>query len=171
MFLAIDASTKSTGIAVFDNDNLIKYQCYTSAKTNVIDRIYQMTSNIDNLLSEYNSIDTIVLEEVRPDQGEYNSKTLKALFWLQAAFAFLLHDKYPMIKIEYIYPTEWRSLCGIKTGKGLFRQELKQSDIQFVNKTYNITNINDDIADAICIGYAYQLSKKQKTVKEIKFNI
>ena len=166
MFLALDASTKSTGIAIFDGEKIIKYDCCTSASTDVIKRIQIMTSYIDGLLKQY-PIDTIVIEEVRPDQGDQNSKTMKALFWLQASIVFLLHDKHPSVKVEYVYPSEWRQQCGIKTGKGVFRQELKQADINFVKDTYNITNINDDIADAICIGYAHL----HPIIKEIKFGI
>ena len=49
----------------------------------------------------------------------------------------------------------------------MYRAELKEADIAFVKDTYGIDNINDDIADAICIGYAYL----HPTVKEIKFGI
>lgn len=164
MFLAIDASTKSTGIAIFDNSNLIHYDCIKSYSSDVITRIQNMIKGLDEILTSY-SIDTIVIEEVRPDQGESNPKTMKALFWLQAAIAFLLHDKHPQVKIEYVYPSEWRHQCGIRTGKGIFRDDLKKADIQFVNETYKINTQNDDIADAICIGYAYL----HPEVKEIKF--
>ena len=165
MFLALDASTKSTGAAVFnDKGEIVRYSCFTSASTDVVNRIQVMVSYIDELLNQF-PVDTIVIEEVKPDQGDSNTKTMKALFWLQAAIAFLLHDKHPQVKIEYVYPSEWRQQCGIKTGRGIFRQELKEADIQFVKNTYNITNINDDIADAICIGYAHL----HPNIKEIKF--
>lgn len=166
MFLAIDASTKSTGIAIFDGEKIIKYDCFTAASSDVIKRIQRMTNYLDELLKE-NPIDTIVIEEVRPDQGDQNSKTMKALFWLQASIAFLLHDNHPNVKIEYVYPSEWRHQCGIKTGKGMYRAELKEADIAFVKNTYDIDNINDDVADAICIGYAYL----HPAAKEIKFGI
>ena len=153
MILAIDASTKSSGVAVFDKNKLVYYDCFTSYSTDVINRIQQMIKRLDEVLTSY-SIDTIVIEEVRPDQGDQNIKTMKALFWLQAAIAFLLHDKYSKIKIEYVYPSEWRSACGIKTGKGILREELKKADIKFAKDTYQI-DVNDDIADAVCIGHAY----------------
>lgn len=171
MFLAIDASTKSSGVAIFENNKLITYDCYTSASTDVIKRIQCMTKKIHELLLANPAIDTIVIEEVRPDQGETNSKTVKALFWLQASLAFLLHDEHSEVKIEYVYPSEWRQRCGIKTGKGIMRDELKKADIAFVKETYNIDNINDDIADAICIGHAYLKDKKEIPPKQITFGI
>ena len=66
MFLAIDASTKSTGIAVFDNSNLVYYDCFTAYSSDVITRIQNMTKRLDEVLTSY-SIDTIIIEEVRPD--------------------------------------------------------------------------------------------------------
>ena len=74
--------------------------------------------------------------------------------YLQAALVFFMHDNYPKVKIEYLYPSEWRSRCGLHTGRGIKREELKKADIAFVKKVYNI-EVNDDIADAIGIGYAY----------------
>ena len=51
-------------------------------------------------------------------------------------------------------PNSWRSKIGIKTGKGIKREELKQKDIEFVEKTFGIT-VNDDIADACGIAWSY----------------
>lgn len=66
----------------------------------------------------------------------------------------MLFDKYPDIKIEYIYPSQWRKNCGIKTGRGIKRDSLKKADIDFVKQRYNLS-VNDDIADAICIAHGY----------------
>ena len=66
----------------------------------------------------------------------------------------MVHENFPKIKIEFIYASSWRKECGIKTGAGVKRETLKKNDIDFVKKTYNL-DVNDDIADAICIGYAY----------------
>ena len=67
----------------------------------------------------------------------------------------MVHENFPKTKIEYVYPSQWRSACGIKTGRGIKRESLKEKGIKFVKDTYNIDNINDDIADAIGIGHAY----------------
>ena len=61
--------------------------------------------------------------------------------------------------MEYVYPGTWRKDCGIRTGRGIKREALKKADIQFVKDNYNI-DVNDDIADAICIGHAYQLNNQ-----------
>jgi hypothetical protein len=74
--------------------------------------------------------------------------------WLQAAIAFLVHDEFNNLPIEYIYPSSWRAKLGIKNGRGIKRTTLKEADIAFVKEKYNI-DVNDDIADAICIGLSY----------------
>ena len=111
-----------------------------------------MTDGITEILNKY-EVDKIIVEEVRPEggYGVGNTKTHRALMWLQAATAFLIHDKYSNIEIEYIYPSSWRASLGIKNGRGVKRASLKEQDIEYVKEKYNIS-VNDDTADAICIG-------------------
>lgn len=158
MLLSLDLSTKSSGIAIFDNDKkLIDYTCITASSTDLVKRIYKIINDLKLFCQKYDNIDTVVIEEVRPESNQYgvgNQKTHKALMYLQAALVFFMHDNYPKVKIEYLYPSEWRSRCGLHTGRGIKREELKKADIAFVKKVYNI-EVNDDIADAIGIGYAY----------------
>ena len=153
--LAIDASTKSSGIAVYENKNLKYYTCITSSSTDLFKRIHKMVDEIDKMMNEH-QISKLILEEVRPDDigGHSNLNTHKALMYLQGAVAMMIHDKYPKITIEYLYPSEWRKCCKIKTGRGVVRETVKQRDIRFVQETFGIT-VNDDIADAIGLGYAY----------------
>ena len=160
--LAIDASTKSTGIALFEDEQLLEYKCITASSPDLIKRIQKILTELKTFVVTHQMIDTIVLEEVRPDSGYHaNPKVFKALMYLQAAIAFWLHEQYPKVNLEFVYPSEWRSKCGIKTGRGLRRDNQKESDIQFVKETYHI-DVNDDIADAIGIGHAYvnQLSNE-----------
>ena len=158
MLLSLDLSTKSSGIAIFDNNKkLIDYTCITASSTDLVKRIYKIINDLKLFCQKYDNIDTVVIEEVRPEGNQYgvgNQKTHKALMYLQAALVFFMHDNYPKVKIEYLYPSEWRSRCGLHTGRGIKREELKKADIAFVKKLYNI-EVNDDIADAIGIGYAY----------------
>lgn len=164
--LSLDLSSKSSGWSVFDEKELHKYGCITSASTDLIKRIHIMTDNIQELIKKYN-INKVVVEEVRPEMGTQNIKTHRALMWLQAAVAIMLHDEYKM-ELEYIYPSEWRKICGIKTGSGIRRETLKQRDIEFVKNKFNL-DVNDDIADAIGIGYAYLHQTPEKPVAMISF--
>lgn len=157
MILAIDASTKSTGYAIFNNDKeLIEYGLLTASGNDLIKRIKKIIEQLDVLLA-IKDIDKIVMEEVIPESGKTNA-TYKALMYLQAHFVTLLHDKYPKLSIEFVIPGHWRKQCGIK---GKDRKELKKADIEFVNSEYKqalkelLSYTQDDIADAIGIGHGY----------------
>ena len=128
---------------------------------------YDIPSTDADWYSDRNSITKIVVEEVRPEggYGVGNTKTHRALMWLQAATAFLIHDNYSSVEIEYIYPSSWRAALGIKNGRGIKRTSLKEQDIQYVQEKYNIT-VNDDEADAICIGLSQY---KEKDSNEINW--
>ena len=101
--LSLDASTKSTGYAIFEGTTLKTYGCITSSSTDLIKRIHKMVDEINVLLKEH-KIDKIILEEVRPETGVQNLKTHRALMWLQGAIAIMVHDIYP--KVESIYMSE-----------------------------------------------------------------
>ncbi len=158
--LAIDASTKSTGVALFDDTKLIKYTCLTASSNDVINRIQKIIKEL-KIFIDGESVDRIILEEVRPEDRQQNIQTHRVLMWLQGAIAFLMHELQPKAKIEYVYPSEWRAKCGIKNGRNVRRDQAKVLDIEFVKKEYAI-DVNDDIADAIGIGHAYvnQLSNE-----------
>jgi Asp/Glu/hydantoin racemase len=55
--------------------------------------------------------------------------------------------------------SHWRAVCGIKTGKGIKREALKQASRNLVKQIYN-ADVNDDISDAICLGMAYLAEHK-----------
>ena len=122
--LAIDASTKSTGVALFEDTKLIKYACLTASSTDLIKRIQKIIQQL-KVFIDNEQIDRIVLEEVRQENGIQNVKTHRALMWLQAAIAFLLHETNPKAEIEYVYPSSWRAKCGIKNGRGIRREMAK----------------------------------------------
>lgn len=151
--IAIDASTKSTGVAFFDEQQLIDFICITAGSSDLIKRIQKIVKELNEFLNKY-PVDKIILEEVRPENGLQNIKTHRALMWLQAAIAFMVHENHPHAVIEYVYPSEWRAACGIKNGRGVRREAQKANDILFVKENYGI-DVNDDIADAIGIGHAY----------------
>lgn len=161
--LSLDLSTKSSGWAYFKEGVLINHGCITSASTDLIKRIHIMTDNIRNILKDNTEITKLIIEEVRPEggYGVGNQKTHKALMYLQAAIEFLIHDEFPKAEIEYIYPSSWRSILGIKNGRGIKRTSLKEADIIFVKDKYNI-DVNDDEADAICIGLAQYSTNKEE---------
>lgn len=58
--LSIDASTKSTGIAIFDKNKLIHYECIHAENNNKIKRIKKMTKKISELIKKYNPSDIVM---------------------------------------------------------------------------------------------------------------
>ena len=153
--IAIDASTKSTGIAIFKDAELVEYKNITNNNKSVLKRIKYMTDSIEEVYKEYKLEKVqIVMEQVIPDnlndaKWTRNQNTFKALFYLQAAIV-LMFDHYDL-EVELVGASTWRKWCGIKQG-GANRETLKFRDIEFVKKNYNI-DVNDDVADAICIGH------------------
>ena len=158
--LSLDLSTKSSGYAIFENNELKNHGCITSSSTILIKRIYVMRDAINEILNNKPDITKIIVEEGRPEggYGVGNQKTHKALMYLQAALEFLVYDSHNKVTIEYIYPSSWRASCGIKNGRGIKRTSLKEADIEFVKEKFGIT-VNDDEADAICIGYAQNINE------------
>lgn len=153
--IAIDASTKSTGLAMFKDNQLLGYENFVSSNKNVLKRIKYMTDKIEEIYKKNNQESVqVVMEQVIPDnlndaKWTRNQATFKALFYLQAAIV-LMFDHYD-IEVELIGASTWRKWCGIKQGNAN-RETLKFRDMEFVKKNYNI-EVNDDVADAICIGH------------------
>lgn len=158
--IAIDASTKSTGVAVFKDKQLTRRHNIQDNGKNVLKRIKIMTDCIEEIyiaekdLNEGHQIQ-VIMEQIIPDnlneaKWTHNQATFKALFYLQAAIV-LMFDNYG-IDVEFIGASSWRKQCGIKQG-GATRDVLKARDIEFVKEKFGFS-VNDDVADAICIGWA-----------------
>ena len=61
--LALDLSTKSSGWAVFDDEELVDYGCITASSNDLIKRIQKIIYGLDDVLEKY-KVDKIVVEEV-----------------------------------------------------------------------------------------------------------
>ena len=146
--LAIDASTKRTGLATMV-DGVLKYDVISSAAAAPEKRIGIMRDGIIKFIKE-NNIDTVVMEEVRPDG--MNNHTGKLLTWLQGCIVVAIYEYDKNINVEFIGPSSWRSALGLQ-GYRIQRAEQKKRDIEYANKTYglNLTQDQDDEADAIGI--------------------
>ena len=151
--LSLDLSTKSSGWAIFRDTMLIDSGCITSSSLDLLKRINVMIEGFNDILVKHSDITKVIAEEVRPENGLQNIKTHRALMWLQGGIALALYAFNKKLELDLIYPSSWRAAIGIKTGRGVRRSSLKEKDIQFVKENYNL-DVNDDIADAICIGYA-----------------
>ena len=149
--MSIDASSKATGVAIFKEKELIYYECIYATDTNSLDRINKMVARIKELYETW-KVTNVIMEDIIPSEVGHNQQIFKVLHYLQAAVVLMLHNYKQTV--EFYISSEWRKKCGIKTGRGITRDMVKQADIKFVKDKYNL-DVNDDIADAIGIGYAY----------------
>ena len=101
--LAIDGSTKATGIAYYIDDKLQEYQLITASSNDLIKRIQKIIGGLASFIADHD-VDLVILEEVTPDpyqkNPQKNLKTYRALMFLQAAINFLLHEVKPKAKID-----------------------------------------------------------------------
>ena len=151
--IAIDASTKSSGIAIYKHNKLQKTDCIKATSSNLFNRIKKMIDQIRNYLINNPDLEYIVLEEVR-QESLVSIQTYKALMYLQGCICMMVHENFKHLSIQFMYPSSWRKVCGISQGRGVQRKKQKQNDIAWVHKNFGL-QVNDDMADAIGIGYAY----------------
>lgn len=157
--LALDLSSKSSGIAIFEDGNLVRYECIAANDKDSLLRIEKMTDKIMDIYVKEN-IDEVIIEDVMPDDVAHNQNVFNVLHYLQASVVLGMHRINPSVKYTLFTASHWRSLCGIKTGRGIKRDILKLADMAFVKAKYNL-DVNDDIADAICLGWAYLHPQKE----------
>lgn len=149
--MAIDASSKSTGISIFQDMKLVHYECITATSIDTYNRIEKMVQRIRQLYNQYQPTN-IVMQQVLPQDVKHNQTVYKTLIYLQAAIVLELHKS--KAKVQFVVASHWRAVCGIRTGRGIKRDTLKAVSQALVKSTYGL-DVNDDIADAICIGIAY----------------
>lgn len=147
--LSLDTSTTSTGWAVFQNG------------------IYQDSGVIDEFKKEKNGYKRLGLmvkkllmyiEQLNPDiiviEKDVVFGNMKVIDMLMkiigAVYGFCLKNE--IIYYEFA-PSEWRKYVKLQAF-GRKRTEFKQASIKYVKDNFN-KEVNDDEADAICVGIAY----------------
>ena len=78
IILALDLSTKSSGYAVFNNQELIAHGYITAGSANLYHRIQKMTNEIKTI-AETNKVEKAVIEDVIPEDVKGNQKVFKNL--------------------------------------------------------------------------------------------
>lgn len=153
--LALDQSSKITGWAVFENQQLVEYGKIDCGNADLPARLTQVRREVKDLIQKFN-IDEVVMEDIQLQNTVGNNVvTYKALAETIGVLSQMLHEN--GIPQSLLPSSTWKSQLGIK---GRARVEQKRNAQLFINNTYNIKVIQD-IADAICIGTVY--SKKQET--------
>ena len=147
--LAFDQSTALTGYAFFQESTLISYGLIDcrNRKSNEYVGINNMMKLICEKIAKA-SPEIVVFEDT---VFSTNAKTLKDLSKIQGAILYycFTHN----IETKIYLPAQWRMLLDMQK-KGAKRKELKKMAQIFVHNTFGV-DAKEDVADAICIGFAY----------------
>ena len=157
IYLSLDQAMRTTGWAIFEDDELKKYGSFTIPSHHPIEqRLNEFMRELNNLYREY-EFDELFFEDI---QNQHNNETYKKLAYIQAAI--ILWCYFNDIKFSVLAPSHWRKIikekCGASFGKK--REEQKEAAIQFVKDKLNI-EVTSDEADAITLGYAGIIEKEQ----------
>lgn len=149
--LALDQASRVTGVAIFDDDKLVKYGIFEIKSNQELGkRLTQFLENLDKLYAAYH-FDSIAYEDIQLQMG--NVETYKKLAYIQAMIIFWCekHEK----NLYCLSPSHWRKVLKDKYGMswGRKRAEQKQAAIDFIQEHYE-KEVDSDTADAICIGCA-----------------
>ena len=149
--LALDQASRVTGVAIFDDDKLVKYGTFEIKSNQELGkRLTQFLENLDKLYAAYH-FDAVAYEDIQLQMG--NVETYKKLAYIQAMILFWCekHEK----NLYCLSPSHWRKILKDKYGMswGRKRAEQKQTAIDFIQEHYE-KEVYSDTADAICIGCA-----------------
>lgn len=149
--LALDQASRVTGVAIFDDDKLIKYGTFEIKSNQELGkRLTQFLENLDKLYAAYH-FDAVAYEDIQLQMG--NVETYKKLAYIQAMILFWCEKNEK--KLYCLSPSHWRKVLKEKYGMswGRKRVEQKQTAIDFIQEHYE-KEVDSDTADAICIGCA-----------------
>ena len=149
--LALDQASRVTGVAIFDDDKLVKYGTFEIKSNQELGkRLTQFLENLDKLYAAYH-FDAVAYEDIQLQMG--NVETYRRLAYIQAMILFWCekHEK----NLYCLSPSHWRKILKDKYGMswGRKRAEQKQTAIDFIQEHYE-KEVDSDTADAICIGCA-----------------
>ena len=149
--LSFDTSTDSTGYALFESGELSEYGLINLEKINNTDeRIKAMILSIYRMI-EIKKPEIIVVEMTVVSRNAQAQRSLTMILGAIAGKCYKDNIFFYMFR-----PTEWRKLVNIPEEKlPRKREELKKWSLRKVEYMYSITDINDDVSDAILVGKAY----------------
>lgn len=152
--LALDQSSKTSGYAVFYDNELKHYGHFTFEDDDIGDRLYKIRKKVNELIEKY-EINEVAFEDIQLQNNVGNNvKTFKIL----AEVFGVIYELLTELKLPHqeILASTWKSTLKVK---GRTRPEQKRNAQQYVNNKYQIKATQDE-CDAICIG-CHVLSNKQ----------
>ena len=153
----IDASTKSTGISVMLDGELIYYTLIaidSKKEKDAYKRINKMLIQICAILDNYD-LDAVYMEKAICKGGNVDV-TIKLAYLSGGISLYCVQRE---IEFHNPMPSEWRKSVGIKSGRGITRDTQKAMSILAVKREYGI-DVNDDVAEsALLARSAFDLPK------------
>ncbi len=161
--LALDAATGTTGYALYDDKVLITYGIFKTTSTlPATERINQVKNWLKAALKEWKpdfvGVENIQLQKYGTKATDVQVKTFQTLANLQGVVLDTLFET--CIDHDLVYPSEWRSYCGINDGDQ--HRDPKKKQAQAKVKIWYDIECSDDEADAICMG-KYWCGKLKKS--------
>lgn len=156
IYMGADLSTTSTGIGILKDKELIHYECIKPKSKDWEERVRQIALRLNEILSEYN-IENIYVEDVPLKDGKITIKKLSTVRGTLTAISSL-HN----VPLNPDSVSDWRKNAGFYDGTkdGMKRDAMKQKAVDRVKEIFGI-DVNDDIAEAICIAYYHKYPIKK----------
>ena len=150
--MGIDASTRITGVAIYDGE-LEYWNALDFSKNKDYDsRSGDMMMAIAHEIVERKP-DVVYIEDTFEKRGKFdNIATMKKLCYIVGGVRMVCLTKH--IPYNLILPSEWRKSIGISKGSRTERETFKERSLDYVKDKYGVTGVTDDVADAICIAEA-----------------
>lgn len=152
--LALDQASRTTGFAVFEDDQLVKSGTFTLRSDDVGERLVDYRKHIEKLIID-NDIEEVAFEDIQM-QGQINNvqtfKVLAEIFGVTQEFLVENGHSYHIVSSN-----TWKSKLQIK---GRTRVEQKRNAQIYVLENFD-KKVSQDESDAICIGASIVLDNKK----------
>lgn len=151
--LALDQASRTSGYAVFQEDQLIISGTFTFDDDDFATRLVKIRNKVISLIEQY-KINKILLEDIQLQGQTNNVETYRKLAEVRGVLSELACEM--KIPHEIIHSQTWKSTLDIK---GRDRATQKRNAQAFVAQAYG-KRVSQDESDAICIGAHYIKSNK-----------
>lgn len=151
--LALDQASRTSGYAIFHDDQLIASGTFTFDDDDFSTRLVKIRNKVISLVHEY-CINKILLEDIQLQGQTNNVETYRKLAEVRGVLSELACEM--KIPHEIIHSQTWKSTLDIK---GRDRTTQKRNAQAFVANAYG-KKVSQDESDAICIGAHYIKSNK-----------
>ena len=153
--LALDQASRTSGFAVFEDEQLITSGTFTLTQTDIGKRLVAYKQHIEKLIEDYD-IEQVVFEDIQM-QGQINNvHTFKILAEIYGVTEEFLAES--GLVYEVYGASHWRSQLKIP---GKARSEQKKAAQKYVEVEYG-KKVSQDEADAVCLGAAFIKEHQKK---------